>query len=203
MESPKIKDWQLPAFIQKYLKERNVGIDPKSTEIIANYVGNDLSRLTSELDKLLIGMDDSNRNVTPEMVEAKIGVSKDFNTFELKTALIEKNVYKANQIVKYFISNPKSQGLFLSVPLLFNYFKTLMMAYYSPKKDPNGLADFLELKNSWQTKEYLTGMRNFSGVKVMGIIDKLRETDAKMKGLDNVNTDSGQLMQELVYYILH
>jgi len=203
LESAKIKDWQLPQFIQKYLKDKNVSIDPKSTEVIANFVGSDLSRLTGELDKLLIGMDENNRRVTPEMVEAKIGVSKDFNTFELKNALIEKNVYKANQIVKYFISNPKGQGLFLSVPLLFNYFKNLMMAYYSPRKDAEGLADFLELKSSWQTKDYLTGMRNFTGTKVMGIINKLRETDAKMKGLDNPNTDAGQLLQELVFYILH
>jgi len=203
LESAKIKDWQVPQFVQKYLKERNVAIEPQTAEVIANFVGSDLSRLSGELDKLLIGIDDNNRRVTPEMAEAKIGVSKDFNTFELKNALIEKNVYKANQIVKYFTGNPKSQGLFLSVPLLFNYFKTLMMAYYSPRKDADGLADFLELKSSWQTKDYLTGMRNFSGVKVMQIINKLRETDAKMKGLDNPNTDAGQLLQELVFFILH
>jgi len=202
MEGNKLKEWQLPAFIEKYVKERGATIDEKSTQIIADHIGSDLHRITSELDKLLIGLGDS-KSITPEAVEKTIGVSKDFNTFELKDAIITKNVYKANQIIKYFDENSKSGNLYTTVPLLFNYFRNLMMAYYAPQKTPDGLASFLELRSSWQTKDYSTGMRNYSGVKVMQIIDKIRETDAKMKGLDNASTDAGQLLKELIFFIFH
>ena len=190
--------------IEKYLKAREVSIDPKSTQMIADNIGSDLSRLTSELDKVVLSLDQKDRRVTPQIVEDQIGVSKEFNGYELRDAIVNRNVYKANLIIKYFDENPKAGSIYSFLPMLFNYFQNLMIAFYAPNnKSQEGVAEWLELRNAWAAKEYMTGMRNYSGMKVMQIISKLREIDAKSKGLDNPNTPPGELMKELIFYILH
>lgn len=202
-ESNKVKDYQLTGFISGYLKEKQATIDPKANVMIADHVGADLSRLFSELDKLLISLPDEHRHITPEMVEKEIGVSKEFNNFELQKAIINKDVFKANQIVKYFNSNPKAGSLYASLPLLFSFFQNLMIAYYCPQRNnAHALANFLNLRSEWGAKDYITGMRNYSGGKVMRIINKMREVDASGKGLDS-NTNAGELMRDLIYFILH
>lgn len=202
-ESAKLRERELPAFIEKYLGQKNVSIDPKSTQLIADAIGADLSRLTSELDKVLISLPEDNRRVTPQVVEDQIGVSKDFNGFELRDAIVNRNIFKANQIMNYFDKNPKAGSIYSFLPMMFNYFQNLMLAYYSPKKTQEGIAEFLELRLPWAAKDYMTGMRNYSGVKVMQIISKLREIDAKSKGLDNPSTPPEELMKELIFFILH
>lgn len=203
-ESKKKRDYELPAFIEAYLKKNHVTIDTKSTAMIAEHIGADLSRLISELDKVMISLPDDDRRVTPDVVEREIGVSKEFNIFELKTAIIERNVFKANQIVKYFDKNPKAGSLFSCLPLLYTYFQNLMVAFYAPdKNNDNNLAAFLELKSVWGLKDYRVGMRNFSAMKTLQILAKIRETDAKSKGLDSLNTSTDDLMRELIFFILH
>jgi DNA polymerase-3 subunit delta len=203
-ESKKLRDRDLPAFIERYLRERQVSIDPKSTQLISDFIGADLSRLTSELDKVIISLPQEDRRVTPQVVEDQIGVSKDFNSFELRDAIVNRNVFKANQIIKYFDNNPKAGSIYSFLPMLFNYFQNLMIAYYAPKRQSQeGVAEWLELRSPWAAKDYMTGMRNFTAMKVMQIISKIREIDAKSKGLDNPNTPPGELMKELIFYILH
>lgn len=203
-ESKKKRDYELPAFIETYLKKNHVAIDPKSAAMIAEHIGADLSRLISELDKVMISLPDDNRRVTPDIVEREIGVSKEFNIFELRTAIIERNVFKANQIVKYFDKNPKARSLFSCLPLLYTFFQNLMVAFYAPdKNNDNNLAAFLELKSVWALKDYRVGMRNFSAMKTLQILAKIRETDAKSKGLDSLNTSTDDLMRELIFFILH
>lgn len=203
-ESKKLYDRQLPAFIENYLKARQATIEPKSTSMIAESVGADLHRLTSELDKLLLSLSENDRRITPELVEREIGVSKDFNAFELRTAIINRDVYKANLIIKYFDNNPKSGSLFAILPVLFSYFQNLMLAHYAPNRNNEAeLAKYLDLRGVWGVKEYAIGMKNFKAMKVMQIIDKVREIDGKSKGIDNPYTDAGQLMKELIFYILH
>ena len=203
-ESKKKRDYELPSFIESYLKSKHVAIDPKSCSMIAEHIGADLSRLISELDKVMISLPDDNRRVTPEIVEREIGVSKDFNVFELKTAIIEKDVYKANQIVKYFDNNPKAGSLFSCLPLLYSFFQNLLVAYYAPdRNNDNSLAAYMELKSVWGIKDYRAGMRNYTAMKTLMILSKIREIDAKSKGLDNQNTSNGDLMKELVFFILH
>ena len=203
-ESKKLRDRDLPPFIETYLKQKNVSIDPKSTQIIADSIGADLSRLTGELDKVILSLPESDRRVTPQVVEDQIGVSKEFNSFELRDAIVNRNVFKANQIIKYFDDNPKAGSIYSFLPMLFNYFQNLMIAYYAPKKQSQeGVAEWLELRSPWAAKDYMTGMRNYTGMKVMQIIGKIREIDAKSKGLDNPNTPPGELMKELIFYILH
>ena len=203
-ESTKLKDRELPGFIEKYLQARQVKIDTKSVQMIAENIGADLSRLVGELDKVIISLPENNRVVTPQTVEDQIGVSKEFNGFELRDAIVSRNVFKANQIIKYFDENPKAGSIYSFLPLLFSYFQNLMIAFYAPNnKSQEAVAEWLELRNSWAAKDYMTGMRNYSGMKVMQIISKIREIDAKSKGLDNPNTPAGELMKELIFYILH
>ena len=156
-----------------------------------------VQRLSPELPE-------NDRRITPQVVEDQIGVSKDFNGFELRDAIVNRNVFKANQIINYFYKNPKAGSIYSFLPMIFNYFQNLMLAYYCPKKgSQEGVAEWLELKSPWAAKDYMTGMRNYSAMKVMQIISKLREIDAKSKGLDNPNTPPEELMKELIFYILH
>ena len=203
-ESKKKRDYELSGFIESHLLKYKVTIDHKAASMIADHIGSDLSRLTSELDKLQISLPENDRRVTPEIVEEQIGVSKDFNAFELKNAIINRNFFKVNQIINYFDKNPKAGSIFAFLPLLFNFFQNLMLAYYAPNRNnENSVAQFLDLKSIWAVKDYMIGMKNYSGMKTMQIISKFREIDAKSKGINNPNTPSGELMKELVFFILH
>ena len=204
LESMKLRERDLPGFIERYLKEKGASIDPKSTQMIADAIGADLSRLTSEMDKVLLGLSEDDRRVTPQVVEDQIGVSKDYNAFELRDAIVNRNVLKANQIVKYFDENPKAGGLYALLPMMFNYFQNLMLAYYCPQKgSQEALAQWLDMKSPWGARDYLTGMKNYSAMKVLQIISKMREIDAKSKGLNNPNTPPGELMKELIFFTFH
>ena len=117
---------------------------------------------------------------------------------------MNRNILKANQIIKYFDENPKAGGLYALLPLVFNYFQNLMIAYYCPQKgSQEALAQWLDMRSPWGAKDYLTGMKNYSAMKVMQIIGKIREIDAKSKGLDNPNTPPGELMKELIFFTFH
>lgn len=203
-ESKKKRDYELPTFVEQYLKQQKGTIERKAAAMIAEHVGADLARLTSEVDKVLISLPPDDRRITPEIVEQQIGISKDFNIFELKNAIVTKNVFKANQIMKYFDNNPKAGSLYAVVPLLFNYFQNLMIAFYAPdRRSENSVASFLELKSSWAAKEYLTGMQNYTAMKVMQIIHMIKSIDARSKGLNNVSTSPADLAKELLFFILH
>ena len=202
-ESKKIKDAQLPGFISSYLKRRSVEIEPKASEMMAEFVGADLSRMAGELEKLIITLPRGQKRITPEQIERNIGISKDYNNFELRNALVAKDVFKANQIIKYFEENPKTNPLQMTLSVLFNFFSNLMLAYYAPDKSEQGIANQLGLKSSWQSKDYMVAMRKYSGVKVMQIVGEIRYCDAKSKGVCNPSLGDGDLLRELVYKILH
>lgn len=203
-ESKKKKDYEIPGFIQGYLKTQHATIEEKAAQMIADFVGTDLQRLTTELQKVLISLPESAKHITPEIVEHVVGVSKEFNGYELRDALAHKQVFKANQIIDYFDKNSKGSGLFILLPTLYSYFQNLMIAYYTPgEKTDYNVAQYLELKTAWAAKPYTAGMRNYSGKKVMEILSKIEETDMKNKGVNNANTSSADLMKELVFFILH
>lgn len=202
-ESKKLKDTQLPGFISSFLKRKKVEIEPKASEMIAEFVGTDLNRLAGELEKLIITLPPGATRITPEQIERNIGISKDYNNFELRSALIEKDVLKANRIVKYFNDNSKNNPLQLTLAVLFNFFSNLMLAYYAPEKTEQGIAAQLGLRSPWQSREYMAAMRRYKGIKVMQIIEAIRTCDAKSKGIDNSSMSDGDLLKELVYVILH
>lgn len=202
-ESKKLKDYQLPQFINNYVMQKGLTMDPKAAEMMADYVGTDLSRMTGELDKLVITQPEGQTRITPEQIEKNIGISKDYNNIELRNAIIHKDVYKANQIIKYFEDNPKSNPIQMTLAYLFSFFSNLMLAYYAPEKTENGVASFLGLKSPWQAKEYIIAMGKYSGIKTMNIIHEIRYTDAKSKGVGNPSIESGDLLKELIFKILH
>lgn len=202
-ESKKLRDYQIPGFISTYLKRKQVDIEPKASEMMAEYVGTDLSRLVGELEKLIITLPKGSTRITPEQIEHNIGISKDYNNIELRNAIIAKDVVKANRIVKYFEENPKNNPIQMTLAVLFGFFSNLMLAYYAPEKSEQGIASFLGLRAAWQSKDYMAAMRRYSGTKVMQIIGAIREYDAKSKGVDCPATPDGELLKELIYIILH
>lgn len=202
-ESKKLKEAQLPGFVASYLKRKSVDIEPKAAEMMAEFVGTDLSRMAGELEKLVITLPLGSRRVTPEQIERNIGVSKDYNNFELRNALVARDVLKANRIIKYFEENPKNNPIQTTLSVLFGFFSNLMLAYYAPEKTEQGIAEQLGLKSTWQAREYMNAMRQYSGVKVMEIIGEIRYCDARSKGVDNVSLENGDLLRELIYKILH
>lgn len=202
-ESKKIKEAQLPGFISSYLKRKSVDIEPKASEMMAEFVGTDLNRMAGELEKLVITLPQGIRRVSPEHIEQNIGISKDYNNYELRSAIVAGDVLKANKIIKYFEENPKTNPLQMTLSVLFGFFSNLMLAYYAPERTEQGIATQLGLKSAWQAREYMTAMRRFSGVKVMQIVGEIRYCDARSKGVDNVSLSDGDLLRELIYKILH
>ena len=202
-ESKKVKDAQLPAFITSYMKRKGIDVEPKATAMLADFVGADLSRLTGELEKLIITLPKGNTRVTHEQIEKNIVISKDYNNFELRSALVEKDVLKANKIIKYFEENPKTNPIQMTLSLLFGFFSNLMLAYYAPEKSEQGIANMLGLRTPWQAKDYLAAMRRYNGVKTMQIIGEIRYADAKSKGVGNPSLSDGDILRELVFKILH
>lgn len=202
-ESKKLKDAQLSGFISSYLKRKRVDIEPKASEMMAEFVGADLNRMAGELEKLVITLPDGCSRITPEQIERNIGISKDYNNFELRNALITKDVLKANLIVKYFNNNMKNNPLQVTLAVLFGFFSNLMLTYYAPGKSEQEIASFLGLRSPWQAKDYLAAMKKYSGVKVMQIIGEIRLCDVKSKGVKNSSVSDGDLLRELIYFIMH
>lgn len=203
-ESKKLYDSQLPTFINNYVAQQGRTIDIKAVQMIADSTGSDLNKLISELDKLRISMGEANTHITPELVERNIGVSKDFNNFELINAIVARNAYKANQIVNYFERNPKNNPLVVSISVLFGFFSNLMIAYFASDKSDRGLMQELKLRSTFQSREYITAMRNYNAFKCIDIISLLRQYDARSKGIGTASgTTEGALLRELVFKIMH
>ncbi|TGX83863.1 DNA polymerase III subunit delta [Palleniella muris] len=203
-ESKKMRDYQLPGFINGYLKTKGVTIEEKACMMIAESIGTDLSRVVTELDKLFLTLPKGETRIVPQFVEEQIGISKDFNVFELRDAIVKKDVVNANRIVKYFDNNPKAGNLHSIVPQLFGFFQNLMLAFYCPnRQNQDELATWLGLRGGWAARDYIAAMKGYNAMKTMQIIQKLRTIAAKSNGLDNRSASEHELMQEMIYFILH
>jgi len=202
-ESKKIPDYKIPAFISSYVQTKGLGIDQKSAQMLSDYLGNDLSKLTNEIAKLLIAIPAGEKRITAELIEENIGISKDFNNFELLKAVVDKNIFKVNQIADYFEKNPKNNPLVVTLVVLFNFFSNLMICYWAKNKTEQGIAAELGFRNPYQAKDYTTALRNYNAYKCMEVISLLRTYDAKGKGFGNVSVKDGELLKELLYKITH
>lgn len=201
-ESKRLFDNQLAPFISRYFSQHNVDIEPQAIQMLAGHVGSDLSRLTTEMDKLLLALN-GNRVVGAALVEEQTGMSKDFNDFELQSALAMRNIFRANQIVKYYQGNPRSFFITRTLTNLFTFFSDVMLSYYAPDKSDAGIAAWLG-KTEWKVRQDIgPARRNYSGVKVMQILGEIRKTDAKSKGVEGVRTPHEELLQDLIFFILH
>lgn len=202
-ESAKVKEGALPEFITSYLQRKGASIEQDACMLLAESVGCDLSRMAGELDKLIISLQGSGARITSELIQNNIGISKEYNALEFRNAIISKNVFKANQIMHFFNDNPKNNPPQVILSMLFNLFSNVMLAYYAPDKSVNGMLAQLDLRSDWQLRQYRDAMAGYNAMKTMQIIGKLRETDAKLKGVGKGNLTDADVMNELVYFILH
>lgn len=212
-ESAKLRDYQLPNWIRDYLRRKKIGIEPQAEAMMAEFVGPDLNRMASELDKLIIslpgeadtqaGQGAAGRIVTAALVANHIGMSKEYNIFELTDALAVRDVLKVRQITNYFDKNPKQNPIQKTLPVVFKFFQNLMLAHYAPDKTSQGIAAWLSMNPYICEKTILPAMRIYNATKVMQIIGLIRQTDARSKGVDNPYTSDADLMKELMFFILH
>jgi DNA polymerase-3 subunit delta len=200
-ESKKLYDNQLPDWISAYLKVRDYSIQIKALHMLVEFLGNDLSKIANELGKLMIIIPKGNE-ITADDIERNIGISKEYNIFELQKALGQKDVLKANQIIHYFASNEKENPLVMAITNLYSYFSKILVTHYAEDKSQAGLAAFLKV-NPYFVKDYQQASRHFPVNKLKLIFTYLRETDLKSKGVDNVSASNAELLKELVFKILH
>jgi DNA polymerase-3 subunit delta len=201
VSSKKIYDNQLPDWVTSYFTQKGFKINPRASLMLAEFVGNNLSRLSNESDKLLINLK-AGQEVNEDLVEKYVGISKEFNVFELQQALIKRDIYKANQIVRYFEANPKDNPIIPIISVLFNFFSKLLQVHGSDNKTESHLAKLLSV-NPYFAKDYLKGAQTYPPSKVMNIIHYLRLADLLSKGVDAASVKEGQILKELVFKILH
>ena len=200
-ESKKISENNVGQIINDYVTSKGGKIDAKATSMLKDFVGTDLARIFGEVDKLFILLGD-NKYITPEIIERNIGISKDFNNFELENAIRIKNALKANQIINYFERNPKNNPTVLTIGLLFSFFSNLLLARTAKVKTEQGIMDALGIKSSYRAKIFIEAMKYYSTAGCVNIIGYLREFDTKSKGI-NSRQNEYQLLRELIYKILH
>lgn len=202
-ESEQLREAQLRPFINDYLRRKQLTIEEEATEMMIEYIGTDLNRMAGELDKLAIAMPQGEKNITAALVASNTGISKEYNIFEFQDALCRKDVLKVNKIAKFFDSNPKANPIQRTLPMLFRFFTNVMLAYYAPVKTEQGVAAWLG-QSEWQVrKNVLPAMQQYRAGKVMKILSEIRRTDARSKGVGNPMISDGELMRELLHYILH
>ena len=204
-ESQKIKDYKLADYIAQIMQRRSIATEEKAAQMLADFLGNDLELINKELDKLLIVLANQPvKKITPELIERNVGISKDFNNFELKSAIATKDILKANRIAQYYEKDPKNHSLSSTLPILFNYFSNLLICHYSKDKSERGLMNLLSFQYAIQVVDYQNGLRNFTAKKVFDAIHEIRLADARSKGVDSTSSvEEGDIMKELLYKILH
>ena len=201
-ESKKLYDNQVGAWLNGYLRSKGFNIDPAASAVLVDYLGNDLSKIAHEIDKLRIAMGSDAKTITTSDIEKNIGISKEFNNFELNKAVFQKNVLKANQIIRSFAKNQRKYPIQLTIITLFGYFQKLMAYHYLPDKSKNAVASALKI-SPYFVSDYSTGARNYSAAKVVKVISLLREYDMRSKGYNSNVTDNGELLKELIFKIMH
>lgn len=198
-ESQKAKDWQLEKHVEDYCKENNVVVDHESARLLAGNIGNDLARLFGEIDKLIIASQGA--PITLDLIERNIGISKEFNNFELIAAISVRDYAKACRIIRYFESNPKPNPTILTATVLFNYFSNLLLAHYAPDKSERGLMAQLKFHSPWQLTDINKGVNMYKAGNCIRIIHAIREFDCKIKGIGSIEKDY-DLLKELIYKIV-
>ncbi|OJW14946.1 DNA polymerase III subunit delta [Mucilaginibacter sp. 44-25] len=197
-ESTALYDNKIPGWIEAYITEKKYRISQQASAMLAEYLGNDLSKIANELDKLMLNIA-RGQEISLKDIQDNIGISKEYNVFELQAALVKKDAYKVNQIINYFEANPKANPIVLVLGNLNNFFSKVLAYHYV--KDKSNAARELGV-NPYFLKDYEQAARGYTLGKVFQVISYLREYDLKSKGVDS-NTDHGGLMRELMFKIIH
>ena len=200
-ESKKLYDSNIPGWIQSYLTEKGYSITPKATQMLADYLGNDLHKVRNELEKLMIAMPKV-KKIEDVDVERNIGISKDFNVFELQNAIGQRDVMKANRIVNHFGENVKENPLLVTAITLYGYFTKILKVHYASDPSQNALATALGV-NPFFVRDYQLAARNYSVADCVRCIGILREFDLKSLGYNNANVSEKDLYREMIFRILH
>ena len=210
MESDQLKDYQVEKWIRDYVVQRNaelkangdeVQIDEKVTKILADSIGTDLTQVVGALQKLIDGRPEGVKLIDAALVERNIGISKDFNVFELQDALVKGDVLKANRITQYFASS-KDHPMVKELGILYGFFANLMIYHYLPDKSDRAVASALGI-NPYFVKDFAAAAKRYSAGKTFAIIGYFRDTDARLKGINNPSAKDADLWKELIYKILH
>ena len=199
-ESKKLYENKVGDWIRRVLAGQNYTISPKASQMLVEFLGTDLSKINNELEKLKIVLPEGTQ-ITPEHIEENIGISKDYNNFELRKAIGERNSLKAFKIVNYFGNNPKDNPMVVTVSLLFSFFSQLLHLHGLNDKNPRNVASAIKI-NPYFVNEYIVAARNFPMRKVSGIVSILREFDGKSKGVNSNAVPQGDLLKELLVKIL-
>lgn len=201
-ESAEINDSKIPAWIESFVREKGYSIQAQASALMAEYLGNDLSKVANELEKLMLNVQPG-REINTDDVQKNIGISKEYNVFELQTAIARKDAFKVNQMINYFADNPKSNPIQLLLGALNSYFTKILKFHYVSDRSPQNLVKELGVPPFF-LKDYEMAAKNYSKEKVFRVISYLRECDLKVKGVDaSGNTEQGELMKELLFKILH
>ena len=201
-ESKKIYDNQVPGWIAGYASNRKYRIEPKAAALLAEFLGSDLSKITNEVEKLMVAIGKKGETITPELVEKHIGFSKDFNQFELQDALGKRDVVRANRIINYFAENERKYPIPLTIVSLYYFFSKLLLFHYTKDKSKQNLAATLKV-NPFFVKDYESAAKRYSAAKLVEIISLLRIYDMRSKGYEGDTTPESELTRELVFKILH
>lgn len=199
-ESKKLYENQVADWIRRVLAPKDYTISPKAAQMLVEFLGTDLSKINNELEKLQIILP-KGEQISPEHIEENIGISKDFNNFELRKAIGNGDVKKAHQIITYFAENPKDNPMVVTVSLLFNFFSQLLHLHGMNDQTPRAVASALKI-NPYFVNEYLTAARNYPMRKVSSVVGTLREFDLKSKGVGAYAVPQGDLLKELLVKIM-
>jgi DNA polymerase-3 subunit delta len=199
-ESTPLYDSKIPGWIETFVAGKGYQVNPQASAMLAEYLGNDLSKIANEMEKLMLNVP-AGQVITMQHVQDNIGISKEYNVFELQSALSRKDPFKVNQIINYFEANPKANPIVLVLGNLNNFFSKVLLYHYAKDRSPQNLARELGV-SPYFIKDYELAARNYNYAKSMQIISLLREYDLKSKGVDS-SAGNGELMKELMFKILH
>jgi len=200
-QSDKVREWELGNVINQLLQSKNLNADAQAVDMLCNSIGSDLSRLDTEIEKLTLSLKGRSK-ITLEDVTQHIGVSREFNVWELQSAIARRDAYKVEMIRRYFERNPKSGPSQMVIATLFGFFSNLMLAHYSPDKSQNGLMKSVGCSYP-SAKDLLSALKIYNGWKTMQNISILREFDARSKGGRGGTTPDPELLKELFYQLMH
>lgn len=204
VESKEIREYEMHKYIDNLADEHGLKLDSSALQMLMEHLGTDIVQIDKELEKLeVIAKEGGSSLVTTEMIEKYTSVTRQVSIFELKSALANKDRGKATKLGIMMSNDPKGSPVQATVSMLFNYFSDLLIAFYAPDKTEGGVMRHLGLAKPFQVRDFMAGLRNYSAPKVINIISYLRKCDARSKGMYGGYTDQGEVIMDLIYFILH
>ncbi|MEM6522384.1 MAG: DNA polymerase III subunit delta [Bacteroidota bacterium] len=201
LTTKKLYDNQVPAWVEGYIRSKGFSVSHKAVQMLSDSIGANLERLSNEIDKILINYKEP-VEIDEQVIQKYVGISKDYNVFELQKALTTKDVFKANQIVSYFEANPKKNPLLPVIAVLYSFYSKLLVAHHASDKSERNLASQLRV-SPFFVKDYLMALRYYSLPKVIDNIHCIQQADLHSKGVENASTAEGQLLKELIFRLMH